>query len=71
MGRESQRAQGSMENTALGGVKRKASLRRCSPGSKNNEYKGPEAQPAQESCSRSKREHPGLELSMKKEGGSR
>lgn len=37
VGRESQRGQGRVENTVLGGVKRKASLRRCSPGDKNSE----------------------------------
>lgn len=43
MDRESQRGQGRMENTVLGRAKRKASQRRCSPGGKNNECKGPEA----------------------------
>lgn len=68
---ESQRGQGRMENTVLGGLKRKASPRRCSAGGKNNECKGPEAAACSMSCSSGTREHLGLELRVKEEGGGR
>ena len=66
----SQRGQGKMENTVLYGVKRKASLRSCSQGGENNKCKGLRLAHAWTFAAVAT-EHLWLELTVKREGGSR
>lgn len=59
-----------MENTVLYGIKWKDSLRSCSQGGENNKCKGLRLAHAW-TLAAVAMEHPWLELTVKREGGSR